>query len=344
VLTVASGTQCGKTGSRLFTATACKVACRPLVAAQNGDLVMPAQCDVIAQNSRLVFFARLSSSSTVLPNSGFGSSWRQGPLHPGLPNFQSFSAESVEWESTETSTNTESEINGATENSSSSSKVSDLAVVPAPQTSQATIDLRELIVSKERELDVLKASLKQLELAEKLLQKQNIKLDVADESAKLESPSVSGSQLETPWKTPEVKKSDNSLMFGKLSIGDFPTQQDTHYEKLQRRRRRNEMLQQSARNNEVKALNFGASALNPSSTEEKVSDSKAVSIDYSYTSHNSACCVSDMLNLGFVFTSSKRNCILMCVRFGLCTLIEDILFTYKVFYYSSFYEAYAGLQ
>lgn len=328
MLTVASGTQCGKTGSRLFTATACKVACRPLVAAQNGDLVMPAQCDVIAQNSRLVFFARLSSSSTVLPNSGFGSSWRQGPLHPGLPNFQSFSAESVEWESTETSTNTESEINGATENSSSSSKVSDLAVVPALKTSQATIDLRELIVSKERELDVLKASLKQLELAEKLLQKQNIKLEVADESAKLESPSVSGSQLETPWKTPEVKKSDNSLMFGKLSLADFPTQQDTHYEKLQRRRRRNEMLQQSARNNEVKALNFGASALSPSSTEEKVSDSKAVSIDYSYTSHNSACFVSDMLNVGFVFTSSKRNCILMCVRFGLCTLIEDILFTY----------------
>lgn len=327
MLTVSSGIQCGKTGSRLFTATACKVACRPLVAAQNGYLVTPAQCDVIAQNSRLVFFARLISSSTVLPNSGFGSSWRQGPLHPGLPNFQSFSAESVEWESTETSTTTELEINGATENSSSSSKVSDLAVVPAqvqaPQTSQSTIDLRELIASKERELDVLKASLKQLELAEKLLQKQNIKLEVADENAKLESPSVSGSQLETPWKTPEVKKSDNSLMFGKLSLADFPTQQDTHYEKLQRRRRRNEMLQQSARNNEVKALNFGASALSPSSTEEKVSDSKAVSIDYSYTSYIRACFVSDMLNLVFVFTSSKENCILMCVHFGLCTLIED---------------------
>lgn len=104
------------------------------------------------------------------------------------------------------------------------------------------------------------------------------------------------------------------------------------------------MLQQSARNNEVKALNFGASALSASSTEEKVSDSKAVSISYSYTPLNSVCFVSDMLNLGFVFTSSKENRILMCAHFGLCTLIEDILFTYKVFYYSSFYETYAGLQ
>ena len=337
---MSSGTQCGKTGSRFFTATACKEACRPLLAAQDGYLVMPAQSDFKTQNSRLVFFAPLSTSLTVLPISGFGSSWQQGPLHPGLPNLQSISAESVEWESTETSTTTESEINGATEKSSSSSKVSDRAVVPAQvqpsQTSQVTINLRELIARKEQELDVLKASLKQLELAENLLRKQNIKLEVADESAKLELPSVSGSQLGTPWKTPEVKKSDNSLMFGKLSLADFPTQQDTHYEKLQRRRRRNEMLQQSARNNEVKSLNFGASAQSPSSTEEKVSDSKAVSTDYSCTSHNSACFMSDMLNLGCVFTSFKENCILMCVHFGLCTLIEDILYTYKVFYYSSF--------
>jgi len=47
-------------------------------------------------------------------------------------------------------------------------------------------------------------------------------------------------------------------MFGRLSLNDFPAPRDPNLERLQKKRRRLELLKEYERKNKINSLNFGA--------------------------------------------------------------------------------------
>lgn len=180
------------------------------------------------------------------------------------------------------------------------------------QPSLSVDDFRSLIVRKKSEVAILEAALEILETAprdkrfEDLVRKHNLQFDprssvLGDLVAKpnielepastveptsqmtdsfksknniVENNSVGLEPAKTSWTVPKPpsQKTDSSRMFGKLSLDDFPAPQDPNLERLQKKRRRLELMKEYERNNKIESLNLGAAA------RSAVGGSKPVSI------------------------------------------------------------------
>lgn len=147
-------------------------------------------------------------------------------------------------------------------------------------------DFRSLIARKKSEVAILEAALEILETAprdkrfEDLVRKHNLQLEseklasgdtVVKPNSVVSSPFLNETHSaplepartsDRSWNIakPPSEKSESPLMFGKLSLDDFPPPVDPNLERLQKKRRRQELLREYERNNKRDALNFGAAA------------------------------------------------------------------------------------
>lgn len=84
---------------------------------------------------------------------------------------------------------------------------------------------------------------------------------VENDFVDLEPAKPSDSQQDRRWNTTQLPSSKvDSTMFGKLSLDEFPSSLDPNFERLQKKRRRQELMKEHERNSKIKSLNFGAAA------------------------------------------------------------------------------------
>jgi hypothetical protein len=77
----------------------------------------------------------------------------------------------------------------------------------------------------------------------------------------LEPGKPSDNQQDRRWNTAQVPSPKmDSTMFGKLSLDDFPSPQDPNFERLQKKRRRQELMKEHERSSKIESLNFGAAS------------------------------------------------------------------------------------
>lgn len=216
-------------------------------------------------------------ASSAASGSVIASSHREGGLHwsRGLISSRRFHVDSLGVQPSERNRN-----NGE----------GSVSVQPL-QPSFSLDDFRSLVVRRKSEVAILEAALEILETAprdkrfEDLVRKHNIQFEpalgdrvavepssqikdsfklkndaVGDNSLGFESGRTSSfSQQDRSWNVakPVSPKTDSSRMFGKLSLDDFPAPVDPNLERLQKKRRRQELLKEYERNNKIESLNFG---------------------------------------------------------------------------------------
>ncbi|KAG0568046.1 hypothetical protein M758_7G179900 [Ceratodon purpureus] len=84
---------------------------------------------------------------------------------------------------------------------------------------------------------------------------------VENDFVDLEPAELTDSQQDRRWNTTQLPSSKvDSTLFGKLSLVDFPSQPDPNFERLQKKRRRQELMKEHERNSKIESLNFGAAA------------------------------------------------------------------------------------
>lgn len=143
-----------------------------------------------------------------------GTSWRQETDVStfGISNCRTLSTERDVLESSVSTTSIEAEVTAPVKKDDTLFSTN----LPRPYhpTPQSTLDLRILVASKEREVEILKAALKDKELSDSLLRKHNIKPDPDSlfEFQRENRPASSFSWTtplpssdDTPWQTPTPK-------------------------------------------------------------------------------------------------------------------------------------------
>ena len=132
-----------------------------------------------------------------------------------------------------------------------------LESLPKLETGSQKLVLGDLAVNSDIEFQPAST----VEPASQLVGSSNVEKDIVEDViVDLEPAKPSESQQGRLRNTAQLPLSKVDTTFGKLSLSNFPSQQDPNFERLQKKRRRQELMKVYERNNKIKSLNFGAAA------------------------------------------------------------------------------------